>query len=224
VRQRTGSGATESQRIEKVRSWLRCEHRHCAVWLVSDYYAGFRGAQFDALAGSRPTDAITPGDLDAVRALSIGFPTAFVDGLGRGDAAQRIRAMLSQVPSDIDLEDLSYAQFKELLGPDSFAWRVWEDLAAALREAGARAPLVGASKLLAAKRPRLVPLEDSYVRRALGCRRRDIWEVIFHVVKDRQVREDLIWVRHQSGADSVTVHRVLDIIAWRKQQGHCCQT
>lgn len=122
------------------------------------------------------------------------------------------------------LEDLSCAQFDELLEPGSFAWKTWEHLAMALKECGARAPLVGASKLLAAKRPLLVPLEDSYVRRALGSSRRDIWQVTFRIVKDPQVRQDLSRVRRQvPAADHITLHRTLDVIAWRKQQGHCCR-
>jgi hypothetical protein len=224
VRQGMGCGADKPLQIEKVRSWLSGEHRQCAVWLVSDYYARFRGARFDALAGGGPVDTITRGDLDAARALSIGFPQAFVHDVLHGDAGERIKGMLSHIPSDIALEDLSYPQFEELLGPESFAWKVWDDLAATLGEAGARAPLVGASKLLAAKRPLLVPLEDSYVRRALGSRRRDIWETIFRTVKDAQVRDDLMWVRrelHVSENNIITVHRLLDVIAWRKQQGHC---
>jgi hypothetical protein len=87
-----------------------------------------------------------------------------------------------------------------------------------------RAPLVGASKLLAAKRLRLVPLEDSYVRRSLGSSRRDIWKILHCIVRDPQVREGLEQVRGEIPfASHITLHRTLDIIAWRKRQGQCCQ-
>jgi hypothetical protein len=222
VRRRGTSNDEEMARqIEKVRSWLSAPDRERAARLVSDYYENFGGARFDALAGRGPAHVITRDDLDAVRALSIGFPRSFTERLECRDAISRICEMLSKVPPRAALEDLSHTQFQELLGPVGPAWKAWEYLAAALREDGARAPLVGASKLLAAKRPLLVPLEDSYVRRALNSRRRDIWEVIFRVVTDPQVRDGLTWVREQlPNGDDITLHRVFDIIAWRKQQGH----
>jgi hypothetical protein len=142
----------------------------CVEWLVSDYYARFRGARFDALAGTGPADMITCDDLDAVRSLSIGFPWAFLNALEYNAAGQRIQSILAQIPTDATLEDLSFGDFDELLGPGSFAWKAWEHLAAALRETGARAPLVGASKLLAAKRPLLVCCGPDFLAIRPRCR------------------------------------------------------
>jgi hypothetical protein len=196
------------------------------MWLVSDYYTKpFGGSRFDKLAGTSAADLITGEDLAAVRALSIGFPRAFTRSLESSDVQRQIRQRLTAIPSDIVLEDLSGADFGRLLGPHSAAWKAWDDLAARLRNAGARAPLVGASKLLAAKRPLLVPLEDSYVRQALDSSRRDIWQVIYHLLRDPQIREDLTRIRRQAPAAShIPLHRILDVIAWRKHQGHCCST
>jgi hypothetical protein len=209
--------------IEKVRSWLSDQHRRCAAWLVSDYYERFRGARFDALARRSPAGMITRDDLDAVRALSIGFPHAFIDRLERPDVQDRIQQMLSLIPAELALENLSRVEFDELLGPKSHAWKAWEYLALALKEDGARAHLVGASKLLSAKRPLLIPLEDSYVRRTFGCPRRDIWQAIFDTVTDPQVSEGLTWIRRQMPrGNAIAPHRILDVIAWRKQQGHHC--
>jgi hypothetical protein len=130
--------------------------------------------------------------------------------------------LLVQIPVDAVLEDLSCEQFDEHLGRDSAAWAAWLELSGLLKAAGARAPYVGASKLLAAKRIRLIPLEDSYVRRVLRTGRPDIWQVIHCLVRDPQVREGLLRVRAAvPAAGDLTVHRTLDIIAWRKQQGHC---
>lgn len=68
-------------------------------------------------------------------------------------------------------------------------------------------------------------LEDSCVRRALDSSRHNIPQVIHRIVRAPQVREDLGWIRQQSPAAShITLHRTLDVIAWRKQQEHCCQT
>jgi Family of unknown function (DUF6308) len=172
--------------------------------------------------GDSPPDVITDSDLDAVRALSIRFPRAFSQDLRRDDVKERLGKLLVQIPADAALEDLSWEEFDEHLGPDSVAWAAWHELSGLLLAAGARAPYVGASKLLAAKRIRLIPLEDSYVRRVLNTSRPDIWKVIHCLVRDPQIREGPLRARAAvPAAGQLTVHRTLDIIAWRKQQGHC---
>ena len=184
----------------------------------------FGGVRFEELASRTRADMITEDDLNAVRALSIRFPKVFVQHLKRADVQQHLGEILMQIPADAALEDLSCSEFDRLLGPGSAAWAAWEELSNCLKTAKARAPLVGASKLLAAKRLRLVPLEDSYVRRSLGSSRRDIWKIIHCIVRDPQAREGLERVRREvPSASRITLHRTLDIIAWRKRQGHCCQ-
>jgi hypothetical protein len=90
--------------LSKVRSWLSVTHRHRTVWLVSDYYARFTGARFDELAGKSPLGRIGRKDTDAVRALSIGFPQAFIEALDRGEVGDRVQATVALVPSDARLE------------------------------------------------------------------------------------------------------------------------
>ena len=139
--------------LDLVRSWLAPDHQECARWLLDGYMTGFDGRRFDELAnGTSPPDVITCGDLDAVRQLSIRFPGAFVRDLERDDVKERLGTLLVQIPGDAVLEDLSCEQFEKLLGRDSAAWAAWHELSDLLKAARARAPHVGASKLLAAKR------------------------------------------------------------------------
>lgn len=210
-------------KLDLVRSWLAPDHQECARWLLCDYMARPGGRRFDELAnGDSPPDVITDSDLDAVRALSIRFPRAFVQDLECGDVKERLGKLLAQIPVDMALEDLSCEEFDEHLGPGSAAWAAWDELSGLLKADGARAPYVGASKLLAAKRIRLIPLEDSYIRRVLRTSRPEIWKVIHCLVRDPQIREGLLRARAAvPPAGHLTVHRTLDIIAWRKQQGHC---
>jgi hypothetical protein len=210
------------EQLDLVRSWLTLDHQECASWLLCDYMDQFGGARFDKLAnGDSPPGVITESDLDAVRALSIRFPRSFVQALEGDDVKERLGKLLVEIPADAVLEDLSCEQFDKHLGRGSAAWAAWEELSGLLKAAGARAPYVGASKLLAAKRVRLIPLEDSYVRRVLNTRRPDIWMVIHCLVRDPQVREGLLRARAAvPAAGQLTVHRTLDIIAWRKHQGH----
>lgn len=101
----------------------------------------------------------------------------------------------------------------------------WWQLVDCLKRAKARAPYVAASKILAAKRLDLIPLEDSYVGRVYGVSRRNIWKVIHCLVRDPYIRQRLELLRQQvSSASQLTIHRILDIIAWRKYQGDCCKT
>lgn len=207
--------------LDNARAWLSPQNREASADLVADYLDNFRGARFDQIAATTPADQITSDDLDAVRTLSIRFPNAFVRKLEDEQTRHHLAGKLAEIPSDIDLKDLSDLQFDRLLGPQSVAWELWTDLSRWLREGRARAPLVGASKLLAAKRLRLIPLEDSYVRSALCTERHDIWAVIHCLVRDREVGSGLRWIRdHTPSASTVTTHRIMDIIAWRIHQGH----
>lgn len=214
------------EQLDIVRLWLGPDHQTCARWLVCDYLDRLGGRRFDELAnGDSPPDVITGKDLDAVRALSIRFPRAFIRDLERANVQERLGELLGQIPSAVVLEDLTCEEFDEFLGRGSAAWAAWDELSGLLKAAGARAPYVGASKLLAAKRIRLIPLEDSYVRRVLRTSRPDVWKVIYCLVRDPQIRAGLLQVRAAvPAAGRLTVHRILDIIAWRKQQGHCCQS
>jgi hypothetical protein len=89
------------------------------------------------LAGKSSADAIITDDLDAVRALSIRFPRSFVSDQDSDEARRCIRGMLAGIPSNVDLEDLSSADFDRLLGPDSAAWNAWYELSGWLKDAGA---------------------------------------------------------------------------------------
>jgi hypothetical protein len=166
-------------RLAIVRTWLSDEDYAATKGLVEDYYFEdqFRGVWFDRLASETPTDAII-GDLDAVRALSVRFPRAFVEHLEREDVRQHFSQALAQIPYDLALEDLSCTDFEKHLGRDCIAWKTWDELSDCLKKANARAPYVGASKLLAAKRLRLIPLDDSFVQGALSTPRAGIWKVI----------------------------------------------
>ncbi len=206
-----------------VRSWLSDGNYAATKGLVEAYYAGcgLRGVWFDKLAAQTPPEEIGKKDLSAVRALSVGFPRPFLDHLEQENTRQHIRSVLRQIPVDDRLEDLSCTEFNKLLGPKSVAWGAWHELAECLKKANARAPYVGASKLLAAKRLRLIPLEDSFVRKALKTRRRYIWEAIYHIVRDPGISDGLARIRCDVPAAShLTIHRVLDIIAWNKGQGN----
>ena len=76
---------------------------------------------------------------------------------------------------------------------------------------------MGASKLASAKRPTLIPIEDSLVRRILRVNRYDMWRVIYELVNDRDIRNGLLLLRREvPEARSVPLHRILDVVVWMR--------
>jgi hypothetical protein len=79
---------------------------------------------------------------------------------------------------------------------------------------------VGASKLTSSKRPTLVPIEDSLVRTLLKVTRYDMWRVIYELVSDPVVRAGLERLQSDvSMVATVPLHRVLDVVVWRRGRG-----
>lgn len=163
----------------KIPAILTEEQTENAVTLLSNYYtmplASGRirtGAHYDIWAGGGDApdvvNTLTADDLIAATFLSVRFsPRASIAILDqrRGD----ITALLEQIPVDLDLADLSYDEFKRVLGEESPAWQLWDLLRgndAPKKEKWGIGP-TKASKLLARKRPRLIPIWDSVVKKEL---------------------------------------------------------
>lgn len=81
-----------------------------------------------------------------------------------------------------------------------------------------------ASKILARKRPALLPVWDSRVSRALGLGRRDDWPIVQSVMQDEWVAGRLQEIRaaaHDASgrAASFSDLRILDIVVWMRAGG-----
>jgi Family of unknown function (DUF6308) len=76
---------------------------------------------------------------------------------------------------------------------------------------------VAAGKLLARKRPHLVPVYDSYIERVLGRTRthgtwwRDLW---CRLNRDAALVSELKAVRKRAGAGHLSLLRTFDIMCW----------
>jgi Family of unknown function (DUF6308) len=77
---------------------------------------------------------------------------------------------------------------------------------------------------MARKRPRLIPIKDSVVDKALGRRKRNFWEYLRGALTP-EVRSQLesIYTRARNGPSDVPNHlselRVLDIAIWMPMHG-----
>jgi Family of unknown function (DUF6308) len=159
---------------------------------------GFAGMTFADL-GRNPSNEITPDDLLAVALLDITWRPQVVRVLLGGEG-RPFCAMLAALPQDTDLWDAD----------DEILKRV-----ALLSEALIAVDGIGratASKLLARKRPRLCPITDSAVIKAVDVRGRT-WDVLRCLLRDPGARADVEALRPAAAAGA-SLLRILDVAVW----------
>ncbi|MFJ8622591.1 DUF6308 family protein [Kitasatospora sp. NPDC093550] len=187
----------------------------------------FAGAHFERLGGGgdRPgaADRFTADDLLAVTMLSVRIlPHAAIELLT--DPGRHWHRLLSALPRDARLEDPAA---DALVAPGGPAQELWERLAAPGPGHPAKPDGVGpviAGKLLARKRPHLIPVHD---RRIKALFRRPTPDHAFWADLAAALRADggafrahLAGLRAEAGiGEDIGVLRVLDVIGWMHQGG-----
>ncbi|WP_432187731.1 DUF6308 family protein [Streptomyces sp. Tue6028] len=174
----------------------------------------YTGSRFERLAGggdrTEAANHFTSTDFIAVAALSVDVPVRSVLNILELMGPKCFNGLLSQIPTSIELAEAEEQHIAE----DSPAWKLWRSL----REVDGIGP-IGAGKLLARKRPRLLPIYDSITKKVFerpstdlrfwshlrSALRADDYTLVFHL-------ED---VRDLSGiGKDISVLRVLDTAAW----------
>jgi hypothetical protein len=189
---------------------------------LSTYFHGasrrFSGSVFDSFAGGgdRPDvhSRITQEDVLAVAAVNVTVSARLSRQLLNDPVAGQLEQLLSQIPTDIDLWD---AEDETL----AVARRAWEEIRT-LDEYGHGTAdrWVTASKLLARKRPRLVPLYDEKIRRVAALAGGTDWwlslrEALRQDCEDNEVRHRVRQAMREAGVPGyVSVLRSLDVILW----------
>jgi hypothetical protein len=168
------------------------------------------GARFDTWdsTGTRQADTnrFTADDMVAVTFLAVQVHPRAAWELLTGDP-DRFNRLLAQVDPSADLADVDPAS----IGEDWPAWRLWSELRT-LRGID----WVIAGKLLARKRPRLIPIYDRIVKTVTG-NDRNFW-----IPLSQELRKDGQALHHRLGRlrqaadldEAVTRLRVFDIITW----------
>ena len=175
-----------------------------------DGQPSYTGSRFESVAALNPDpDTLGPADFAAVSMLSVTVPAeAALRLLGR-DAA-KINRWLAQIPVDLDIVDVDPASLRN----DSPAGQLW----ALLRKGRDGLGPTTTSKLLAAKRPRLLPIWDTLVEEATGFDTTGYWEKFQYVLADenRAVWDWLGDLRTKVPAVPATVSelRMLDVLLW----------
>lgn len=171
--------------------------------LVAAYFSPdgpFAGMSFD-LVGENPPDVLTLDDLLATTLLNISWrPPAIRALLADHD---HVSAALAAIRADLDLWNA---------GPDDL------QAAAVLHRWLDDLPGVGpviASKLLARKRPRLVPVHDEIVLRVLAPPKGQLWVTLAAALKESALRDEIEGLR-PTGVDSPSLLRLLDAAIWTR--------
>lgn len=164
---------------------------------------GFAGDMFDGLdAGGllarNPTDRFTVDDIAATSLLDVGFgPTAVRALLG----SDRIQEALAAVPDQCPLWEATPQDFEA----GTRLWRMVRGIDGVGR--------TRASKLLARKRPHLVPIVDSVIANALHLGD-DTWLPLAAVLADRQLRQVIDDLRPPHVSTEISTLRLLDVVTW----------
>ncbi len=177
-----------------------------------DHTGPFAGTTFDDLPDN-PSDRFTPSDLVAATLLDMRFTPRAVRAILH-DQARQLGQLLSAVPDDVDL----WSATDEQLAPAYTLYR-------ALR-AGGSLKGVGpttASKLMARKRPRLIPIVDSVVRNALEFET-DEWVELRSALREPGLVDRIEALRPASVPSPVSTLRLLDAAVWmRYSQGRAAR-
>ncbi|GAB3077494.1 DUF6308 family protein [Micromonospora schwarzwaldensis] len=178
--------------------------------------AAYTGGQFDVLGGggSRPevADTVTAEDLIGVELLSVTIRSGRRLDLLEGELGREVSAALANIPTDVALgEDDAFAYIVDG-GAADIAWRLLRDT-----------PGIGwvtAGKLLARKRPKLVPVYDHVVSCAYGTRS-GFWAWLHGTLREDggalTRRLDALHREAELPA-AVSRLRVLDVVFWMRHR------
>lgn len=183
-----------------------------AADLLAKYYGGaYTGSRFDTSVQLKSPDphCFTAHDFAAVATLSVPLSGAAVCGLLDREAT--LTELLRKVPVETELVDATDEAITDIYAVQKELDKVM-DIGHVTR-----------SKLLAHKRPRLVPIRDQYVLKALVGRDHGSFTEPLRdaLVADRSITERLEAVQHVASIpQKVSTIRALDVIVWMITHGN----
>lgn len=182
----------------------------------------YTGAYFDTWAGGgggSTANELTGEDFVAVSMLSVFVPAEAAAGL-QGKVSE-IRELLAGLPAGLDFTDLNRSGFDRHLGPGSAAQKLW-DVLRSHGDSWGIGPTT-ASKIMARKRPALIPIYDSEVGPQMGLPNSALqWEKWFQVFQDDPGLGDrLDRIGEKACIPHISRLRIMDVALWRyAKDGH----
>jgi hypothetical protein len=202
--------------------------------LAEDAAVPYDGASFESYGENHP-NRITADDLIAVTMLSIELGRISKSlrpqhALAIEAQAAEVSRLLEQLPHDRDLPDLDVGEARRLLsweGPQPSPARELYELLRRGLGVPTNPGRVAVYKLLARKRPRLLPIRDSLVELALAHQRPDPWWLPWWYAFDRdrgegcKLRSTLEAARAALPDPSrLSLLRAADVAIWMENAGH----
>jgi hypothetical protein len=178
---------------------------------------GYAGRWFEQIGTPADQEAnrnrLTADDVVALSALSIRLPIT-VSARLLGPDADEIGELLSEIPADVDLWDVQRSE----LSPKSAAYRLFTKFRAMAWNGGEHGTSgVTASKLLARKRPRLIPIYDTQVSQLVDLGKGANWWISLQQALTNDLRSQLEQAHKAADLGSViTPLRTLDVILWMR--------
>jgi hypothetical protein len=203
-----------------------------AVRLLVEYFTRRRssgdlfysGAHFERLGGGgdaeHVADRFDSNDLVAITTLSVSLePHGAMNLLTDPDG--HWARLLSLIPRDARLENPGSDGLMEEGGP---AWELWERLADSKQypsKPDGSGPVV-AGKLLARKRPHLIPIYDIRIKQLFERPKADhsFWAALAAALRadNGAFHDQLVCLRDKAGiGEDIGILRVFDVIAWMHQ-------
>ncbi|WP_433341625.1 DUF6308 family protein [Micromonospora sp. CA-111912] len=177
----------------------------------------YTGAYFERLGGGGDrvdlANVITADDLVAIELLSVRIPAQTALDLLQGEHGQQLSAELAAIPCDVDLGDEEALPLIVPGGHADIAWRSLKGLTGI--------EWVIASKLLARKRPALVPVYDGVVSCAFGTGTK-FWQWLHALLgaDGGVLRQRLDEYQAKAGLPAqVSRLRILDVVFWMRHEG-----
>lgn len=170
----------------------------------------YTGSRFEAIAAiNQDPNSIGPADFVAVSMLSVKVPAVAAIRLLRESTANEISQLLEQIPQ-ANIVDVD----SDLLAPGGAASVLWNLLRSGRDGIGPTTT----SKLMAAKRPQLLPIWDEFVSKATGLLTDDYWRRFQAVLlADDQKTWHWLGELRQEATDvppGTSNLRILDVILW----------
>lgn len=184
------------------------------------------GSYFDEWAGrgdNTNRDVITDSDAVAVSMLSVTVPAKAMVGLAIPDTQSRIKELLKQIPTDVALSSLSRQDAASLLTGLGPAALLWEELRST-KDNRWGIGATTASKIMARKRPHLIPIWDEVIGQVIGKRSsKDQWMNWHRLLTDGTGLPERLAEIHRLSEVKLPLSelRIMDVVLWRygKDQG-----
>ena len=177
-------------------------------------YLGYTGANFERYGQYAEDNEIHGDDIIAVTMLSMSVTRTEKRGitplriLQLESQTDQIHDLLQWIPKDRDLSTISDVEFDFLFGPHGYVRELFRLLSTDIGFGN-----VAAHKLLARKRPRLIPIRDSRAEQVLG-RPTSWWASWWEVMKVREIVSRTEELRHEADCHRFSLLRVADIVVW----------